>query len=180
MGFDNTAPQFHEALLKLLNDSEPVVRRNAALALVRFNDNHGSRELRLILKPYPVRAPVSGVVASSLQEGATVARSTLLARIQQPDGTVVQIRSPLPGRVYKVLKANGAQVAQDEEVLTLNSDENSVWEALRGLALVGSYTDVPVIGIYVSSNDVSARVREQAKRTVDAIETRTRELHNKK
>lgn len=180
MGFDNTSTQFHEALAKLLQDSEPIVRRNAALALVRFNDNSGSRELVSILEPYHVTTPASGVVASTLQEEATVARSTLLARIQQPDGTIVQVRSPLPGRIHKVLKANGAQVAQGEEVLTLNSDENSVWEALRGLALVGSYTDVPVINIYVNSNDVSAKVREQAKSTVNAIETRTRNLRDKK
>jgi hypothetical protein len=180
MGFDNTSIQFHEALSKLLQDSEPIVRRNAALALVRFNDNSGSRELVSILEPYHVTAPASGTVASTLQEEAKVARSTLLARIQQPDGTIVQLRSPLPGRIHKVLKANGAQVAQGEELLTLNSDENSVWEALRGLALVGSYTDVPVVNIYVNSNDVSAKVREQAKSTVNAIETRTRNLRDKK
>jgi hypothetical protein len=180
MGFDNTSTQFHEALKKLLNDSEPIVRRNAALALVRFKDNSGSRELVSILEPYHVQAPVAGVLASSLQEGATVARSTLLARLEQPDDTVAQVRSPLPGRIHKVLKTNGAQVAQGEEVLTLNSDENSLWEALRGLALVGSYTDVPVIEIYVNSNDVSTKVREQAKSTVSAIEARSRELPNKK
>ena len=104
----------------------------------------------------------------------------MLARIRQADGNVVEVRSPLPGRIHKILKTNGSQVAQDEELLTLNSDENSVWEALRGLALVGSYTDVPVISIYVHENDVSARVREQAKSTVNAIETRTRDLRNKK
>src|SRR5215216_4615785 len=38
MGFDNKSPEFHEALKKLLQDQEPLVRRNAALALVRFND----------------------------------------------------------------------------------------------------------------------------------------------
>jgi hypothetical protein len=48
------------------------------------------------------------------------------------------------------------------------------------LALVGSYTDVPVIEIYVNSNDVSTKVREQAKSTVSAIEARSRELPNKK
>jgi hypothetical protein len=176
MGFDNTSTQFHEALAKLLNDSEPLVRRNAALALVRFKDNSGSRELVSILKPYPVRAAVNGVVDSSLYEGATVARSALLARIEQPDGTIIQVRSPLPGRIHKVLKTNGAAVGQGEELLSLNSDENSVWEALRGLALVGSYTDVPDINIYVASNDVSAKVREQAKNTVNAIESRTRDL----
>jgi hypothetical protein len=172
MGFDNTSTQFHEALAKLLKDSEPLVRRNAALALVRFNDNSGSRELLSILEPYAVKAPANGVVASSLQEGDTVARSTLLARIQQPDGAVVQIRSPLPGRIHKVLKTNGASVAEGDEVLSLNSDENSVWEALRGLALVGTYTAVPVIESYANSNEVSARIKEQANLTVKSIESR--------
>ena len=105
-----------------------------------------------------------------------MARSTLLARIQQPDGTVVQVRSPLPGRIHKVLKTNGADVAQGDAVLSLYSDENSVWEALRGLALVGSYEDVPVINTYVNLNDASTKVREQAKNTVNAIEKRTRDL----
>jgi hypothetical protein len=174
MGFDNTAPQFHEALLKLVKDPEPIVRRNAALALVRFNDPSGREELRSILKPYPVTAPTSGVIASSLQPGATVARGTLLARIQQSERQLVELRSPLPGRINKVTKTNGAQVSQGEEVLTLNSDENSVWEALRGLSFVGSYEDVPVINIYVNSTDVSTRVRDQAKSTVAAIEDRTK------
>jgi pyruvate/2-oxoglutarate dehydrogenase complex dihydrolipoamide acyltransferase (E2) component len=111
-----------------------------------------------------------------LQEGATVARSTLLARIQQPDGTVVQVRSPLPGRIHKILKTNGAQVAQGEEVLSLNSDENSVWEALRGLALVGTADDLPVIESYVNSTEVSAKVREQAKNALNAVKSRTKNL----
>ena len=34
MGQDNTSPQFHETLLGMLDDSEPLVRMNAALALV--------------------------------------------------------------------------------------------------------------------------------------------------
>ena len=174
MGFDNSAPQFHEALLKLVKDSEPIVRRNAALALVRFNDSSGREELLAILKPFPVKATATGVVASSLQEGNTVARSTLLARIKQPDGKVVEVRSPLPGRIQKLFKANGAQVSEGDELLSLNSDENSVWEALRGLSFVGSYEDVPAINIYVNSTDVSARVRDQAKSTVAAIEDRTK------
>ena len=41
MGFDNKSPEFHEALLKLVKDAEPIVRRNAALGLVRFNDASG-------------------------------------------------------------------------------------------------------------------------------------------
>ena len=81
MGFDNKAPEFHNALLKLLQDPEPIVRRNAALALVRFNDSSGREELLAILKPYALKAPAGGTVASSMREGATIARRTPLARI---------------------------------------------------------------------------------------------------
>lgn len=169
MGFDNQAPQFHESLLKLLKDQEPLVRRNAALALVRFNDPSGREELVAILKPYPVRAPVNGVVASSLKEGVTVARNTLVARIDQPDKTVVEIRSPLLGKIQKVDKAIGTQVSQGDEILTLNSDENSVWEALRGLSLIGTEEDIPVIESYASSTAVSTRIHDQANLALKAI-----------
>lgn len=174
MGFDNQAPQFHESLLKLLKDQEPLVRRNAALALVRFNDPSGRGELVAILQPYPVRAPVNGVIASSLQEGATVARSTLLARIEQPDRSVVQIRSPLPGKIQKVVRANGTQVSAGDEVLSLNSDENSVWEALRGLSLVGTDDDLPVVESYANSSAVSGKIHDQANLTLKAIKAKTK------
>src|SRR5215813_10515532 len=36
MGQDNASEEFHRALLSLLNDTEPLVRRNAAVQLVRF------------------------------------------------------------------------------------------------------------------------------------------------
>jgi HEAT repeats len=174
MGFDNNSTQFHEALLKLLKDSQPIVRRNAALALVRFNDASGREELVAILKPYAVKANASGTIASSLQEGATVARTTLLARIGQTDGKIVELRSPLPGRIDKLLKANGTQVTEGGEVLTLYSDENSVWEALRGLSLVGSAEDLPAIESYANSTSVSAKIREQAALARKAIQTQIR------
>jgi len=169
MGFDNQSQEFHDALLKLLRDQEPIVRRNAALALVRFQDHSGREELVSVLKRYAVKAPAGGLVESTLQEGATVARGTLLARIQQADGKIVDLRSPLPGRIAKILKPNGSQVSREEEVLTLNSDEQSVWEALRGLSLVGTAADVPLLQTYAESNEVAARIKEQAKLTIEAI-----------
>lgn len=172
MGFDNRSKEFHDALTKLLRDQEPIVRRNAALALVRFEDHSGREELLAVLKPFAVRAPVDGVVASSLQEGATVARRALLARVQQPDGKVAEVRSPLPARINKLLKSNGSQVIHDEEILSLNSDEDSVWEALRALALVGNVEDVPLIQGYATSGDISRRIQEQAALTVKAIQSR--------
>src|ERR1051325_5705950 len=107
MGFDNTSPEFHNALLKLVHDREPIVRRNAALALVRFNDSSGHDELVSVLKPYIVKAPADGVVASSMHEGTNVTRLTPLARIQQSDGNLAGLRSPLPGRVNQIFKPNG-------------------------------------------------------------------------
>jgi len=172
MGFDNKAPEFHAALVKLLKDPEPIVRRNAALALVRFEDSSGREELAAVLRPYVLLAPVEGTVASSMREGATIARRTLLARIEEPDGKVVELRSPLPGRIEKFTKPNGSTVKRDEELLTINSDEESVWEALRGLALVGTAEELPLIQTYAGSNDVSKRVKEQADLTAKAIDRR--------
>jgi pyruvate/2-oxoglutarate dehydrogenase complex dihydrolipoamide acyltransferase (E2) component len=148
------------------------VRRNAALALVRFNDGSGRDELLSVLKPYVLKAPGDGVLASSQKQGATVSRRTLLARIEQPDGRVIELRSPLPGRVEKIAKANGDQVKRDEELLSLNSDEDSIWEALRGLAFVGKAEDLPLIESYATSNDASARVKEQASLTAKSISHR--------
>jgi hypothetical protein len=169
MGFDNSSTEFHNALLKLLQDQEPIVRRNAALALVRFNDNSGREELVSMLKPYVLKAPVDGVVASSMHEGSTVNRRTPLARIQQSDGKVAELRSPLPGRVNKIFKPNGSQITHDEDLISLNSDEQTVWEALRGLAIVGKPEDLPVIESYASSSDASARIKEQASLTARSI-----------
>ena len=172
MGFDNTSPEFHNALLKLVHDEQPLVRRNAALALVRFNDSSGREELIAILKPYVLKAPADGTVQSSMREGANVGRRTPLARIEQSDGKVVELRSPLPGRVNQIFKSNGSQITRDEDLLSLNSDEESVWEALRGLAIIGGKEDLPVIETYAQSNDASARVKEQAALTAQAINHR--------
>src|SRR5262245_17390627 len=113
MGFDNKTPEFHDALLRLLKDPEPIVRRNAALALVRFEDSSGREELVAVLHPYVFKSPADGTVASSMQVGATVARRGLLARIQEPDGKVIELRSPLPGRIEQIAKPNGSQVKRD-------------------------------------------------------------------
>jgi multidrug efflux pump subunit AcrA (membrane-fusion protein) len=103
-----------------------------------------------------------------------VARRTLVARIEEPDGKAVELRSPLPGRIEKIVKPNGSQVKRDEDLLTINSDEQSVWEALRGLALVGTAEDLPLIRSYAESNDASKRVKEQADLSAKAIEHRLR------
>ena len=179
MGFDNQAKEFHDSLLKLVRDAAPIVRRNAALALIRFNDNSGRAELVSVLKPYGVKAIADGVVDSTLHEGAQVARGSLLARIQQADGKVVEIRSPLPGAIDKIAKENGAKVSNGEDIMSLNSDEASVWEALRALSLIGEAADLEAVQPYAAGGkNVSARIKEQATLTAKAIRSRATQNDN--
>ncbi|HEY6245068.1 MAG TPA: hypothetical protein VIX17_14035 [Pyrinomonadaceae bacterium] len=169
MGFDNGSTEFHNSLLTLVNDNEPIVRRNAALALVRFNDDHGHDELIAILKPFAVKSNATGVVSSTLRAGSDVSRGTLLGRVEQTDGKVVEIRSPLPGKIEQIFKTNGVQVNSGDEILTLNSDEGSVWEGLRGLSFIGKAADLPLVQSYAEASAVTQRVKEQAKLTANAI-----------
>ena len=62
MGQDNQSELFHRTLLTCLEDSSPLVRRNAALALVRFRDLAALDELRSMLKNWPVRSSAAGRV----------------------------------------------------------------------------------------------------------------------
>ncbi|PYS74015.1 MAG: hypothetical protein DMF69_03130 [Acidobacteria bacterium] len=172
MGFDNQSEGFHQALLRLVKDEQPIVRRNAALALVRFNDHSGRDELTAVLKPYSLKVDAAGLVSSTLHAGSEVSRGTLLARIQQPEGNLVEVRSPLLGRIEMIDKPNGSQVNAGDELLRINSDEDSVWEALRGLALIWSADDLPSVQTLANSNTASARVKEQARLAAKSIESR--------
>lgn len=173
MGYDNKSTEFHQALLKLLGDKEPMVRRNASLALVRFNDASGREDLIAALKPCPVTAAADGVVSSTLNAGSNVSRGTLLARIIEANGTVVELRSPIPGKIENIAAGNGARIASGGIVMTINSDASSVWEALRGLALVGKAEDLSEIERYAQGVDsLPERIKKQAALTAKAIQSR--------
>lgn len=176
MGFDNKSDEFHQALLQLLKDREPIVRRNAALALLRFGDASGRGELRSALQPYAFAAPVGGVVESTLKEHSQVARGTLLVRLRQANNLLEEVRSPLPGRVERIALPVGASIAAGETLLTLTSDEESIWESLRGLSLVGDSDDLQVLESYERGSAPgparSDRIKEQAALTAKAIKSR--------
>lgn len=173
MGFDNKSQEFHPALLKLLQDPEPIVRRNAALALVRFNDGSGRTELLATLKPFSMNAPVAGTVTSTLNERSPISHGTLLARITRSDNQTIELRSPLTGKIERVLARNGANVGAGEPLLTINSDAESIWEALRGLALIGEETDLPEINRYANGVDaLPDRIKQQAALTAKTIQSR--------
>jgi len=173
MGADNKSEEFHSALKNLLEDSEPIVRRNAALALVRFNDASGRPELVGMLQPFTLNSPATGVLQSSLSSGAQISRGSLLGRIQQPNSAVAEMRSSLTGKVDRILVANGFSLAKGDAVLTIKSDEQSVWEALRGLSVVGEEQDLAPIERYASGAEpVSDRIKQQAALTANAIKRR--------
>ena len=172
MGFDNKSDGFHQALLQLVQDPEPIVRRNAALALVRFNDGTGRGELRSILEPYELRSPAEGTVASTLSEGSEIARGALLVRINQSNNQPVEVRSPLHGSVAKIVTPSGNQVASGATLLTLHSDEDSIWEALRALSLIGGTGDLASVEAYANSSSAPERIKQQAALTANAIRSR--------
>ncbi|HXD32461.1 MAG TPA: hypothetical protein VN643_15170 [Pyrinomonadaceae bacterium] len=174
MGFDNKSDEFHRTLVKLLEDKEPMVSRNAALALIRFNDASGRAALIDTLKPHAVTADGAGAVTSTLNEGSIVSRGTLLARLSEPNGALLEIRSPIPGKVEKIVIGNGGTVSTGNTILTINSDANSIWEALRGLALIGRVEDLAEIERYAKGVDsLPERIKQQAALTAKAIQSRT-------
>src|SRR2546423_11495860 len=69
MGQDTSAPGFHEALLKMLEDSSPMVRGNAALSLVRFSDASGRPQIVALPQPPRTVAPLPGRVPSPAKRG---------------------------------------------------------------------------------------------------------------
>lgn len=173
MGSDNKSEEFHNALKKLLGDVEPIVRRNAALALVRFNESSGRAELIAMLQPFTVNALATGTLQSTLANGAQISRGALLGRIQHASGEVVEMRSPLLGQIDRLIVANGSGVSKGDAVLTIKSDEQSVWEALRGLSVIGQAEDLPLVERYANGGEpASDHIKKQATLTANAIKSR--------
>lgn len=173
MGQDNRSEAFHRALLALLADSEPMVRRNAALSLVRFGDPAGRAELVAILEPYAIRAPGAGTL--SLQAHATqqVGGGTVVARLARDTGGSEDIHAPFSGEVTAVAATNGRRVSAGTPLLWLRADASQVWEALRALYLVGQPEDLVEIERQTGASGRDAgRIREQAVLTARAIRSR--------
>src|SRR5579862_7948922 len=110
MGQDNTYPDFRKELLMLLHDPNPMVRRNAALALIRFGDTSGRAEIRSIFEPNAVTAPQAGKLASRLKPGDTLNPGTLVGQIESGKQSI-ELRSLVPGTINRWLVADGEAVA---------------------------------------------------------------------
>jgi multidrug efflux pump subunit AcrA (membrane-fusion protein) len=174
MGQDNHAEEFHAALLKLLEDRQPIVRRNAAVQLVRFNDASGRAELRATLQPYNVVAPTEGTISSVLIEGGEVSENALLARITNSQNQVQELRSPLSGKLTSVTAREGARVSKGDVILTIAPDPDFVYEALRALLFVGAAEDLADVERYAQGVEgMPERVKQQAAQTLKAIRSRS-------
>jgi len=173
MGQDTSAVRFHETLLKMLSDSSPMVRGNAALSLVRFGDSTGRPQIVALLQPAQITAPVAGHIADSDRPGTAVHQGGLLAKLATAASSApVEIRSPIPGRIRSVSQP-GANVAAGAEVAIVDPGTEQVWEALRALYIVGQVDDLASIRPYERDlPDISNDVRQQAVETEKAIQSR--------
>jgi biotin carboxyl carrier protein len=169
MGQDNTHPEFHQALLPMLNDASPMVRGNAALSLVRFGDATGRPQLVEMLQPARITAPQAGRVTDLAEIGESIRQNGTIAKLDA-NGRTVEVRSPIAGRVRSFGVAQGAQAQAGTELAVMDPAPEQVWEALRALYLVGQKGDLPAVTAYQKSlPNMPDRVREQAVLTEKAI-----------
>src|SRR5215469_15430079 len=98
LGQDTSGAGFHEALLKMLGDSSPLVRGNAALSLVRFGDASGRPQIVALLQSVQLTAPIAGKVIAADKAGTAIHQGGLIAKLQN-DQQTSDVRSPISGRI---------------------------------------------------------------------------------
>jgi hypothetical protein len=172
MGQDTSAAAFHETLLKMLWDSSPMVRGNAALSIVRFGDATGRPQIVALLQPATVPAPAAGRVIDIDKIGTSVRQGGLIAKLQNGEGTK-EIRSPITGRIRALSVGTGSTVSVGAEVASIDPSSEQVWEALRALYLIGQPDDLAAIRAYERNiPEIPDRLRQQALLTEKSIKAR--------
>ena len=168
MGQDPAYAPFHETLLRLIRDSEPMVRRNAAPALAAFGDAAARPELVDMLQPYTVRAATAGKLKYRLKLDDYVNPGTLVGHIGD-----AEVRSAVPGAVRSLDRRDGDTVNPGDPLVELSADPNHVWEALRALDLVGQAPDLEAVERYTRpAPGMPGRVVRQAEITAETIQAR--------
>jgi hypothetical protein len=174
MGQDTSGAGFHEALLKMLSDSSPMVRGNAALSLVRFGDASGRAEIVALLQPATITAPQNGKITDTSTVGTAIHQSGVVAKLQSGDQTL-EVRSPISGRVQTLSVQTGKNVVAGDAIATVSPGTDQVWEALRALFLVGQADNLPAVLPYERElPDIPDHIRQQAVETEKAIQERSK------
>jgi len=172
MGQDNESPEFHAALLKQLADAGPMVRRNAALSLVRFADPSGHDVIVGMLAPYHILAPRTGTLATRLKPDDVINPGTLVAHIAT-NGESTEVRSEVPGTIRQWAVADGAPVQSGQPIAIVDPSPEMVWESLRALYLIGQAPDSPAVDRYATgSAGMPPQIQQQATLTAKAISAR--------
>jgi hypothetical protein len=172
MGQDNSVPEFRAALLHLLSDPAPMVRRNAALSLIRFGDPSGHGEIVSMLSPNTIASPASGTISIRVKSGDTVNPGAMVARIATGDQKI-EVHSDIPGTAGQWLVSDGAQVTAGQPLLVVDPDSDMVWESLRALYLIGQPADLPAIDPYTHPvANFPKSIQQQAASTIAAIQSR--------
>lgn len=171
MGQDNKSEEFHQALVSLVGDNEPLVRRNAALQLVRFGDSSGRPEFRAMLQPFEAKSAIAGTVVSVLSPGSRIKPGGLIARIRDASNTVQESRSPVDGAIGQLAAKEGEAVTAGQTIAWLTPDRATVSDALQALAYVGTKDDLPAIEACAQA-DSSVEISQQATGAMRAIKSR--------
>jgi hypothetical protein len=177
MGLEHNSEEFRAALARLLEDTEPIVRRNAALALVRFGDPRCRAELREMLRPFMIKSPGQGTAYTALTAGTPVKRGSLLVKYRSnPSGAVEEIRSPLPGTIEIARTSGGDIIEPGDELFVIRPDDEQVRDALVGLYYVGDGEDLAEVERYASGVEgVPTDLKEKAAQVADAIKRRSQD-----
>ena len=174
MGQDTSVPDFHYALLKMLADPALTVRGNAALSLVRFGDATGRPQIVELLQPARITSPQAGKIIDTSAVGTAIHQAGIVAKLTA-DGQLVEIRSPISGRVRELSARTGQSVTAGEEIATVDPGTEQAWEALRALYLVGQTEDLPALTPYERElPEIPDHVRQQAIETEKAIRDRSK------
>ncbi len=170
---DNSVPEFHSALVKLLGDSNTMVSRNAALALVRFGDPAGHDVIVSMLKPAEIAAPAGGKLMERAGAKDIVNASTMIGRVDTPDHGTVEVRTNAPGTFARWNVANGANVSSGATIAVIDPSSDEAWEALRALYIIGKAGDESAIAPFTGKKaGMAPRISEQAADTLAALRAR--------
>ena len=177
MGLEHKSEEFRASLARLLEDPEPIVRRNAALALVRFGDARSRPELLAMLRPYAVKSASDGTALTALTEGTRVKRGSLLIKFKNHSGELEEIRSPLPGEIARALVKDGESFASGSDLFVLAPDAEQARDALLGLYYVGGAEDLAEVERYATSGVEGAPedLKAKAAQVAEAIKRRSQD-----
>jgi hypothetical protein len=100
---------------------------------------------------------------TNVRQGGVVAQLSVAVFT---DGTgVVELRSPIAGRVRTIETLRGRQVHPGDLISVVDPGTEQVWEALRALYLIGQVDDLPAVRPY--ERDVPENSKDVQKKAVE-------------